>query len=328
MLQSFSNQLMIQHDWGGQIEAAVFKKWQTTGGKGIKIAVLDTGVDLTHPALRHLNLPGHKLNAAAPGFDPSKPQLHANGDVADAYRKKGHGTQCVSVISAKAVGQDALLGIAPDAEIFIIKINTVDHKFFRVKDCLRGLEAAANLGVDIVAVSVSWPVEDLMIEGIPQSEVDRVFGLIRQSGAVVIAALPNMDEFQSWSGLAAANFPSMRPEVVNIGVISQAIFDARRDEIDAEPGIHCVVSNAKGHFCKINGEYVEEAISSSYATYLVTGIAALYLASLRKRLKDEFQSMAQSDFLKGICQKFVKLGLATAWDASLPVFFKKTNAPV
>jgi hypothetical protein len=74
---------------------------------------------------------------------------------------------------------------------------------------------------------------------------------------------------------------------VNIGVVSQAILDARKSEIAAELGVHFLVSNAKGHFCKINGEYVEEPLSSSYATYLVAGIAALHLAALKKRLKSD-----------------------------------------
>jgi subtilisin family serine protease len=203
---------MLQFDWGIQIQAAVFKTWQATGGKGVKIAVLDTGVDLVHPALKHLNIAGHKLNAAVPGFDPTKPQLHGNGNVVDAYRKRGHGTQCVSVIASKTAGTDALIGIAPEAEVFIVKVNSVDNKFFRVKDFLRGLETAANLGVDFVVVSIAYPIADVALEGITQAEIDRVFGRLKQSGALLLAALPNMDADESWVGIATNSFPSMRPE--------------------------------------------------------------------------------------------------------------------
>lgn len=319
---------MVQFDWGTQIQAAVFKTWQATGGKGVKIAVLDTGVDLVHPALKHLNVAGHKLNAAVPGFDPTKPQLHGNGNVADAHRKRGHGTQCVSVISSKTTGTDALIGIAPEAEVFIVKVNTVDNKFFRVKDFLRGLEAAANLGVDFVVVSIAYPAADVALEGISQAEVDRVFGRLKQSGALLLAALPNMDADESWVGISTNSFPSMRPEAVNIGVVSQAILDTRKAEISAELGVHFLVSNAKGHFCKINGEYVEEPISSSYATYLVAGIAALHLAALKKRLKTDAPELDGSDLTKGFSQRFIKLEEAPILVKTLPVFLKKTNGSV
>ncbi len=320
---------MVQFDWLLQIQAAVFKTWQATGGKGVKIAVLDTGLDPVHPALKHLNIAGHKLNAASPGFNPSKPQLHGNGNVADAHRKRGHGTQCVSVISSKAAGSDTLVGIAPEAEVFIIKINTVDNKFFLVKDFLRGLEAAANLGVDLVVASIAYLPGDVALERIPPAEVDRVFGLLKQSGAMLLAALPNKDASQSWVGIAANSFPSLRPETINIGAVSQAMLDARKDEIDAEPGVHFMVSNVKGHFCKINGEYVQEPISSSYATYLVAGIAALYLAARKKRLGTETPALEDGDFTKGFGQRFVKLSEAPAiLDNSVPGFFKKTNGVV
>jgi membrane-anchored mycosin MYCP len=320
---------MVQFDWTLQIQAAVFKTWQATGGKGVKIAVLDTGVDTVHPALKHLNIAGHKLNAAAPGFDPKKPQLHGNGNVADAHRKRGHGTQCLSVISSKATGTDALVGIAPEAEVFVIKINTVDNKFFLVKDFLRGLEAAVNLGVDLVVASIAYLKGDVALENITPAEVDRVFGLLKQSGAVLLAALPNKDDSQSWAGIAANSFPSLRPETVNIGAVSQAMLDARKEEIDAEPGVHILVSNAIGHYCKINGEYAQEPISSSYATYLVAGIAALYLAALKKRLKTETPTLEDGDFSKGFGQRFVKLSEAPAiLDSTVPIFFKKTNGGV
>ncbi|MBI5916421.1 MAG: hypothetical protein HY842_13675, partial [Bacteroidetes bacterium] len=72
---------MTEFNWSEQIQDAVFKTWLETGGDEVKIAVLDTGVDLTHRALKHLNLPGHKFNAAEPGFNPALPNQFGNGNV-------------------------------------------------------------------------------------------------------------------------------------------------------------------------------------------------------------------------------------------------------
>ncbi|MCC6724084.1 MAG: S8 family serine peptidase [Saprospiraceae bacterium] len=315
---------MVQFDWSPKIQAAVFKKWQATNGKGVKIAVLDTGLDLAHPALSQLGQPGHKLNAAAVGFDPANPHLFGNGDVADAHRKKGHGTQCTSLLSARPTATDALSGIAPAAEVFIIKVNTVDHKFFRIKDLLRGLEAAANLKVDIILVSIAYPPEDLAAEGISTAEVDRVFGLVEQSGAVLFSALPNKKDQDSWLGIAAKSFPGQRPNSINVGAVSQAMLNGRLAEIDAEAGVHFLVSNAKGVLCKISGEYVEEPISSSYATYLVGGIAALCLASQKQRTTENGGVFTANDLIKKMGQKFTQLVNAPVLDPNTPVFFKKS----
>ena len=137
--------LMIQFDWADKIQNHVFKTWLENKGEGVKIAVLDTGVDLAHPALKKVDKPGHKFNVAAIDFNPGNPLPNGNGNVADAYRKKGHGTQCLSVLTAMAEGENGLLGIAPEAEVFILKINTEDHKFFRVKDFLRGFVMPGHL---------------------------------------------------------------------------------------------------------------------------------------------------------------------------------------
>lgn len=313
---------MIQYDWAEKIQNHVFKTWLENKGDGVKVAVLDTGVDLKHGALVHLDLAGRKFNAAAVGFNPSKPLLNGNDDVNDLHRQIGHGTQCLSVLAAKPEQANFLLGFVPAAEFFILKINTVDNKFFRVRDFLKGLEAASQLSVDIVVASVSFPVEDLALEGVTSSEVDRVFGLLKASGTVLIAALPNRKDNETWSGLPAANFPSNRQEAVNVGAITKGIFQNKRAEINAESGIHFLVANAVAPFCKIKNSYVEEAISSSYATYLVAGVAALYISSIKKREKEDYKVRPLGDFLKGLSQNFVQLNEAQSWDETQPVFYK------
>ncbi|MBI1223661.1 MAG: S8 family serine peptidase [Bacteroidetes bacterium] len=313
---------MIQFDWAEKIQNQVFKSWLDTKGAGVKIAVLDTGVDLSHQALKHLNKLGHKFNAAKPGFNPAQLNPSGDDDINDLHRKKGHGTQCLSTLTAMAEDGNALLGFVPLADFYILKINTPDHKFFKVKDFLKGLEAAINLGVDLIVASVSFAKKDVELEGVMPAELDRVFGLLSNSDAVLFASLPNRDDDESWVGLPAANFPSMRPEVVNVGAITQSVLVNRRAEIDGVNGIHFLVATANAQFCKIKNEYVQEAISSSYATYLVAGVAALYIASIKKREQQDYKVRPITNFLKGLSQKFEHLLEAPDWDGTSPVFYK------
>jgi hypothetical protein len=313
---------MIQYDWAEKIQAQVPKTWLDNKGAGVKIAVLDTGVDLTHQALKHLDSPGHKFNVAAPGFNPANPKAGGNDDVNDMHKKKGHGTQCISSLCAKAEDSNALLGFAPEAEYFILKINTADHKLFKVKDFLKGLEAAANLGVDIVVASVAFKKRDIDLEGISQVVLDQVFSLLNASGALFFAALPNLEDDETWASLPAAYFPSLRSETVKVGAVSTGVLQNRKLEIDAEPNIHFLVSNAVAPFCKIKNNYVQEAVSSSYANYLVAGVAAVYIASIKKKEQAAYQPRPQTDLLKGLSQKFTHLLEAPDWDGIQPLFYK------
>jgi hypothetical protein len=313
---------MIQFDWSEKIQNWVFKTWLENKGADVKIAVLDTGVDLAHPSLSSLNQKDHKINTAVPGFDPGRLKDFCNEDVTDRHQQRGHGTQCVSVLSAVEEGGNILRGFVPRSEIFIIKVNTVDHKTFLVKNFLKGLEAAAILKVDIVISSISFPKEDVALENIPPAEIERVFTLLRNSGAVLFAALPNTTILTPWAGLAAENFPNHRPEAINTGVISEKIYNKRKAEISMQPDIHFVVSDAAGAFCKINNEYATEPVTSSYAVYLIGGVAALYISSIKKREKEAYKPRERTEFLKGLSQQFNKLSTANNWDATQSVLFK------
>jgi subtilisin family serine protease len=313
---------MIQFDWSEQIQNWAYKTWRETKGDEVKIAILDTGVDLAHPSLRQLDQPNHKINAALPGFSPDRLSDFWNSDVTDRHRQKGHGTQCVSVLSATEEGENTLKGIAPKSEIFIIKVNTVDHKFFLVKDFLKGLEAAARLKVDIIISSICFPVEDVQDENIAPAEIQRVFTAVQQSGAVLFTSLPNMTPVASWSGLAKANYPNHWNEAVNVGALTETIYNNRKTEINTQPDIHFLASNANGTFCKINNGYVEEAISSSYGVYITAAVAALYISSIKKREKEAYQPRPRAEFLEGMSKLFKALKENNSWDGSQPVLYR------
>ncbi len=318
---------MIQFDWSEQIQDWVFKTWRENQGAGVKIAVLDSGVDIEHPALKRLDQTGHKINVAAPGFDPKRLELFSNGDVSDKYQEKGHGTQCASTLAASPEDKNELRGVAPKAEIFIIKVCTLENKFFLAKDYLKGLEAAALLEVDLVISSICFPKEDLEAERISPAEIDRVLGLLDSSGAFLLASLPNRSHAATWKGLADKHFPNYWEKAVNVGAISKPIFIRRKEEIVAEPKIHFLASDAIGFFCKIQQEYEERRITSSFGVYLIAAVAALYLSSEKKRYRGDYQAPPLPEFLLKLSRLFQSLGESETWDDTQPVLYK-TNATV
>ncbi|MEU9209157.1 S8 family peptidase [Streptomyces sp. NPDC048415] len=106
-------------------------------GKGVKIAVLDTGVDATHPDLKDQVI-------AAKNFSTS----------ADATDKFGHGTHVASIAAgtgAKSNGK--YKGVAPGAKILNGKVLS-DDGYGDDSSILAGMEWAADQGADIVNLSL------------------------------------------------------------------------------------------------------------------------------------------------------------------------------
>jgi subtilisin family serine protease len=102
--------------------------WQITRGAGVTVAVVDTGVDYTHPDIKNNIL----INTADPtdnGVDDDK-----NGYIDDVYgwnyyaQSKdvrdfiGHGTHVAGIIAAQGNNKIGIVGVAPEAKILPVKI--------------------------------------------------------------------------------------------------------------------------------------------------------------------------------------------------------------
>lgn len=122
-----------------QIGAPVAWKAGYTG-KGVKVAVLDTGVDTSHPDLKDQVIASKNFTSAA--------------DATDHY---GHGTHVASIVAgtgAKSGGK--YKGVAPDAEILNGKVLD-DTGSGDDSGILAGMEWAASQGASVVNLSLGGP---------------------------------------------------------------------------------------------------------------------------------------------------------------------------
>ncbi|WP_051723463.1 S8 family serine peptidase [Streptomyces albus] len=107
-------------------------------GEGVTIAVLDSGIDTTHP-----DLAGPKV-AAAKNFS-------ASPDTTDRY---GHGTHVASIAAGTgAASGGAYRGVAPAARLLNAKVIGDDNSG-RESDVIAGMEWAVDRGADVVNLSV------------------------------------------------------------------------------------------------------------------------------------------------------------------------------
>ena len=124
-------------------------------GEGMVVAVLDTGVDASHTALKdHLWVNEPEKNGKK-GVDDDK-----NGYVDDIYGvniynskvpvddSHGHGTQVSGIIAMDA---DEITGVAPGAKIMPIKLGA--GKDYSIDAAIEGIEYAVNNGADIINMS-------------------------------------------------------------------------------------------------------------------------------------------------------------------------------
>lgn len=125
-------------------------------GKGVKVAVLDTGVDLSHNSFQKAIESGRlkAIDARSGGTTP--------GD------RNGHGTWCVSRYISD--GSD-VLGFSPECSVTSYKVLN-DNGSGNISSVINGVRMAIDEGVNIISTSLGWSgssipaIEELALEAL------------------------------------------------------------------------------------------------------------------------------------------------------------------
>lgn len=131
-----------QHTTGKLLGVDEARKEFGVEGEGVKVAVLDTGADFDHPMIRE-NL-------------TAKISMIENESAQDG---NGHGTWCAATVAGVEfegeIGGKPMVveGMAPKAKLIIIKVLSNEGKG-RTSYVIKGMEKAAELGADIISMSL------------------------------------------------------------------------------------------------------------------------------------------------------------------------------
>lgn len=175
--------------------------WDTTTGKGVRIAILDSGVDASHPDLA----PNLTLNLSE--VDQSAlPSICDDGSPRD---QAGHGTWTASLAAAAlGPGTGRVIGVAPTATILNIKVlERVPAAMSGGTDTdrcaagtasgllswvIQGIDDAIANHADVISMSLGTTIDLATGDGAgTKTAFDRVTYAAMQAGAVLVAAAGN-----------------------------------------------------------------------------------------------------------------------------------------
>lgn len=220
--------------------------WKVSTGKGITVAVIDTGVSET-PSLRGRLLPGKDVSPGPGG---------ANDDTS------GHGTSMAELIAGSGRG-GGVKGLAPDAKVIPYRISLHGPDGDDTKgtdDSDKAIKAAADGDARILNMSFSNPYD--------YPEVRSAVAYALKKGKLLIAGVGN-------GGKTGKQYPANYDGVVGVSAADKdgnvAKFSEHNDSVDlAAPGVDIP------SWCdKSLTTYCPHSKGTSQATALVSASAAL-----------------------------------------------------
>lgn len=240
--------------------------WQHTRGEGATVAVIDSGVDGDNVHLRDA------ITGAQSMFQPTPEQVASVDPRQDLL---GHGTAAAGIIAARPVDGSDVVGIAPEADILAIRaFQTTDTENDQavgpttraIADAIR---VAADRGADVISLSLSQPQ--------PDTSMQSAIAYAQARGALIVASAGN--RATSEDDPTEPRYPAAYDGVLGVSALTA---DGQWDPASSFLGSAVdVVAPGQGllaPWCGGGDTMLGEQVSSSWATAVVSGIAALVAA--------------------------------------------------
>ena len=254
-------------DWGVEKVKAPVMHTHGVTGKGVKIAILDTGVDLKHPDLRVVG------GACVLSYCPNSYQ-----------DDNGHGTHVAGIIAAKD-NDIGTVGVAPDASIYAVKVLD-RYGEGNVSDILSGIEWAMKHRVDIINLSLAAPEDAPALK----AAIRKAY----ESGILVVAAAGN-NGYANGTG-DTVEYPAKYDSAIAVSAVNKE--NVRLPYSATGPAIE-VAAPGEGVYSTVpvalDGDGRRDGYThmsgTSMAAPFVTGVLALYKQQYPERTNIELRQM-------------------------------------
>jgi subtilisin len=231
-------------------------------GSGVRVGLIDSGCDSSHPLLRHVT--------QGRDFTP-----HAT-DAGWTHDLLSHGTHCAGIINASSTEQ-GVVGCAPAAELHVFKVIPQG----RISDLLAALDECIERELDVVNIGVTCEgFSELLDQKLQEARRRGIACVVAAGntggplgfpamvpGVMAVAAVGKLREFPADS----SHVLSVLPHLIGSDDIFAAAFSAAGPHVAVSaPGV-AVVSTAP------DGGYAAADRTAAAAAH-VTGLAALIVA--------------------------------------------------
>ena len=223
-------------------------------GTGVKVAVLDTGIDYNHDDL-----------CIYGGVDFS-----GSGDYMDYH---GHGTHCAGIIAAREY-RKKVVGVAPRAKLYAVKVLGNDGGGY-TSGIIAGMEWCIKNGIQVASMSLGGP------QG-PSVAYSNAISKCQLNGVIVVVAAGNSGHtnYFPWvcSPANSVQAKTWSASPIAVGAVDKrnqiADFSSRGHQYLPWNPVGCVAPGVKVNSTIPGNKYVEMS-GTSMACPHVAGLAAL-----------------------------------------------------
>ena len=225
-------------------------------GTGVKVAIIDTGIDDDHPDL-----------SVAGGIN------YVEGSPSEWDDDNGHGTHCAGIVAALD-NEAGVIGVAPEAHLYAVKVLNSGGSGWE-SDLIAGIQWSVNNGIEVISMSLGSDFRSTSLK----NACDNAYS----SGVLLVAAAGN----DGYSGKGnTVDYPARYDSVIAVAATdssdNRASWSSTGSAVElAAPGVS-VKSTYLGGGCATKS-------GTSMACPHVAGTAALVIAAggdVRQRLRD------------------------------------------
>jgi minor extracellular serine protease Vpr len=178
-------------------------------GQGIRVAIMDTGIDYNHPDLGGCFGPGCRVvtgwDFVGDAFNAGDPENRTPVPGADPMDCNGHGTHVAGIVGANAASSDGVTGVAPGVTFGAYKVfgcvgsTTADVMIAAMERVLADRMHVLNMSI---GAAFQWP----------QYPTARASDRLVNAGVTVVASIGNSGA----NGLYSAGAPGVGEKVIGV----------------------------------------------------------------------------------------------------------------
>ncbi|WP_409062822.1 type VII secretion-associated serine protease mycosin [Streptomyces sp. SYP-A7185] len=236
--------------------------WRQSTGKDVRVAVIDTGVDIKNPQLKSAVDVSKGRNLLPKNLKDENGDKIERGKENGTTDSVGHGTRVAGIIAARPTKGTGFVGLAPDATLIPIQQNDAEGHG-DTKTLARAIDHAVAAGADIINISQDTA---NAVEPAPmlKQAVDRAL----TRGKVIVASAGN----DGLGGNVKPTYPASYEGVLAVAASDRnnerAAFSQSGKFVGvAAPGVDMISTVPLGGHCSDNG--------TSFSAPYVAGVAAL-----------------------------------------------------